>query len=514
MKKKRARLYGRYSSTNQKEESIEQQFDACKAYAEREGYVITGEYADMALTGKEAERRTQFMKMLRDAERGLFDVLLVWKMDRFARNRYDSAIFKKLLKESGVKVISVMEYIPEGAEGILLESMLDGYAEYFSFNLGENVRRGRNKAAKKAKFTGGRIPFGYDVDDEGRFIIDEERAAIVREAFERHSKGETRKAIYESFNARGLVTRDGKPFQRATMDSMFRNPKYIGIYRFNTFDGDEIILEGGCPAIVPREQWDIINRKRENGSPSRKARRGVYPLSGITRCGVCGCAYYGGEVTPRGKKTYTYYSHNRETQAQIDCKGRRYVNQDVLDSAVLNLILSTVLNEELVDEIVKKAMEIQEEEKGDDTALLTSELEQVKTALTNIYSAIEAGLFSAGLQERFENLEDRRKALEDELAKKGVELDKLTPEQIKSFLTSFRDGDLEDVDFQRVLMRQFVRQVILTPDAALVLLNYAPSDDGQLLLAIYDDAKAMSHFANNEKGLAFKITLPPRLNAQ
>lgn len=500
MSKLRARLYGRYSSTNQKDESIEQQFEACRAYAEREGLVVTGEYSDKALTGKEAEKRTDFMRMLRDAEKGLFDILLVWKMDRFARNREDAAVFKGILKRAGVKVVSVMEYIPDGAE-------------YFSFNLAENVRRGKNKAAKKAKFNGGRVPFGYKIDDDGNYLIDEERAPIVREMFERHAKGETRRAIYESLNDRGLVTLHGSPFKRATMDSMFRNEKYTGLYRYKTSDGDEIIIENGCPAIIPRELWEIINKKRIEGSTTAP-RKGKFPLSGVIRCGECGAPFHGGEVTPRGRKTYTYYSHSRETREKCECKGRRYVNQHVMESAIVNLIISTVLNEDLLDAIVAKAMEIQAEQMGDDTALLSSELEKVKTALENIYDAIAQGLFSEGLQARFERLEERRKALEEELQKKGVEIEKLSPDEIKAFLTSFRDGDLEDPDFQNILMRQFVRHIFLLKDSAVVALNYAATDDGQVLLAIYDDAKTLSQITNNAKGLAFTVKLPKRLNTQ
>lgn len=141
-------IYARYSSSGQREESIEGQLRECHEYAQRNGMTIIGEYIDKALTGR-TDKRPDFQRMLRDSEKGVFQVVICWKMDRFARNRYDSAMYKYRLKKNGVRLAYAKESIPEGPEGIILEAVMEGYAEYYSENLSQNVKRGLY-AAKSA----------------------------------------------------------------------------------------------------------------------------------------------------------------------------------------------------------------------------------------------------------------------------------------------------------------------------------------------------------------------------
>ena len=120
-------------------------------------------YIDRAQSAK-TDKRPEFQKMIKDSTKGLFDVVIVWKLDRFARNRYDSAHNKAILRKNGVKVLSATETIAEDATGILLESMLEGYAEYFSAELSEKVIRGMTENALKLKYNGGGIAIGYTID--------------------------------------------------------------------------------------------------------------------------------------------------------------------------------------------------------------------------------------------------------------------------------------------------------------------------------------------------------------
>ena len=131
-------IYARYSSDNQREESIDGQLRECKAFAEKNDIRIIDSYIDRALSAK-TDNRPAFQQMINDSSKGLFDVIIVWKLDRFARNRYDSAHYKNILKKNNVRVISATEAISEGAEGIILESVLEGMAEYYSADLSEKV---------------------------------------------------------------------------------------------------------------------------------------------------------------------------------------------------------------------------------------------------------------------------------------------------------------------------------------------------------------------------------------
>ena len=150
----KAIIYARYSSDNQREESIEGQIRECMEFAERNGITVFGTYIDRALSAK-TDNRPEFQRMIKDSYRKLFDTVLVWKLDRFARNRYDSAYYKNILKKNGVKVISAKENISDGPEGVLLESMLEGWAEYYSVDLSEKIGRGLTGNVLKGKMNGG-----------------------------------------------------------------------------------------------------------------------------------------------------------------------------------------------------------------------------------------------------------------------------------------------------------------------------------------------------------------------
>jgi len=175
-------IYARYSSDNQREESIEGQIRECMEYAEQQGITVFGTYVDRALSAK-TDNRPEFQRMIKDSGKRLFDVILVWKLDRFARNRYDSAYYKNMLKKNGVRVISAKESISEGPEGIILEAMLEGFAEYYSAELAVKVLRGMKENALKCRHNGGTVTFGYTVDEEQRYQIDPVAAPHVTEAF-------------------------------------------------------------------------------------------------------------------------------------------------------------------------------------------------------------------------------------------------------------------------------------------------------------------------------------------
>ena len=153
-------IYARYSTDSQREESIEGQIRECTAYAEKNGFTVVKHYIDRAISAK-TDNRPQFQQMIKDSERGIFDIIIVWKLDRFARNRYDSARYKTQLKRNGVKLVSATEVISAGPEGIILESVLEGYAEYYSADLSEKVVRGMTENALKGIYNGGTIPFGW-----------------------------------------------------------------------------------------------------------------------------------------------------------------------------------------------------------------------------------------------------------------------------------------------------------------------------------------------------------------
>lgn len=184
----KAVIYARYSSDSQREESIEGQPHECTAFAEKNGITVLRHYIDRAFSAK-TDNRPEFQNMIKDSGEKLFDKVIVWKLDRFARYRYDSARYKSTLKKNGVKVVSATEVISDGAEGIILESVLEGYAQYYSADLSEKVIRGMTDNALKCKYNGGTMPIEYVIDDERHFQIDTLTAPFVLDAFKKYDGG-------------------------------------------------------------------------------------------------------------------------------------------------------------------------------------------------------------------------------------------------------------------------------------------------------------------------------------
>ena len=219
-------IYARYSSDNQREESIDGQLRECRAFAEKNDITLLEPYIDRALSAK-TDNRPNFQKMIKDSASKKFDVVIVWKLDRFARNRYDSAHYKSVLRKNGVRVMSATESISEGAEGILLESMLEGMAEYYSAELSEKVVRGLTENALKCKYNGGKIPIGYHIDENQFYQINPITAPAVLEAFQKYANGATMQEITDELNVKGSRTTQGT---KVTLNTVTR--MHMTVFRF------------------------------------------------------------------------------------------------------------------------------------------------------------------------------------------------------------------------------------------------------------------------------------------
>ena len=240
-------IYARYSSDNQREESIEGQIRECTAYAEKNGITIVKHYIDRAISAK-TDNRPEFQQMIKDSDKKLFDIVLVWKLDRFARNRYDSARYKTQLKKNGVKLMSATEIISEGPEGIILESVLEGYAEYYSADLAEKVVRGQTENILKGRCNGGRGTFGYTLDSERKFHIDPLTSPFVLESFKKYNEGSTMKEIRDWLNENGIKNPVGGAFTYNSVEHMLKNRRYIGELKFR-----DVVVPDAIPPIIPLE---------------------------------------------------------------------------------------------------------------------------------------------------------------------------------------------------------------------------------------------------------------------
>lgn len=299
----KAVIYARYSSDNQREESIEGQLRECTAFAEKSGFTVLQHYIDRAFSAK-TDNRPEFQRMIKDSNKKLFDVIIVWKLDRFSRNRYDSARYKAQLKKNGVKVISATESISDGAEGIILESVLEGFAEYYSADLAEKVSRGLTENTIKGIFNGGAMTIGYVIDENRHFQIDPVKAPFVLEAFKMYADGYTKKEVRDYLNNNGFRNSGGNPMTYCSVGAMLKNRRYIGEYRFqNQVNYDAI------PPIVPKDIFERVQKRMEkNKKMSAHFKAGEeYILSSKLVCGHCESYMCGESGTSATGRTYHYY---------------------------------------------------------------------------------------------------------------------------------------------------------------------------------------------------------------
>ena len=285
-------IYARYSSDNQREESIEGQIRECTAYAEKNGITIVKHYIDRAISAK-TDNRPEFQQMIKDSDKKLFDIVLVWKLDRFARNRYDSARYKTQLKKNGVKLMSATEIISEGPEGIILESVLEGYAEYYSADLAEKVVRGQTENILKGRCNGGRGTFGYTLDSERKFHIDPLTSPFVLESFKKYNEGSTMKEIRDWLNENGIKNPVGGAFTYNSVEHMLKNRRYIGELKFR-----DVVVPDAIPPIIPLELFEDVQEKiaKNKKAPARRKAEDDYLLTTKLFCGYCGALMFGESV--------------------------------------------------------------------------------------------------------------------------------------------------------------------------------------------------------------------------
>ena len=348
-------IYARYSSDSQREESIEGQLRECREYAERNNMTIVGTYIDRALSAKTADR-PEFQRMIKDSAKELFEIVLVWKLDRFSRDRYDSAHYKRILKKNGVKVVSVKENISDGPEGIILESMLEGYAEYYSADLSEKVVRGMTDNALKCKFNGGMMPIGYVIDAEQHFQIDPLTAPFVLEAFKRYDGGETISSIMNWLNEQGLTNTRGQKMTFNSVGHILHNRRYIGEFRYR-----DVIVPDGIPAIVPQDLFDRVQEKlaKNKKAPARHKAEDDYLLTTKLFCGYCGAYLCGESGTSRTGKVHHYYKCVSVKKKRTECH-KKPVRKEWIEDLVVSETMKMVMDDKAIEAIVSMLMDLQD----------------------------------------------------------------------------------------------------------------------------------------------------------
>ena len=452
-------IYARYSTDMQREESIEGQVKACTELAEKDGIKIVNIYIDRAMTGKN-DNRPQFQQMIKDGQAGLFDTLYVWKVDRFGRNRYEIILNKQKLKNKKISIRYAKEHIPETKEGIILESMLEGMAEYYSANLSENVSMGMERNAEKCYYNGGNIPLGYRVENK-HFILDEVYAPVIKRIFREYVDGKRATDIANTLQLEGYNN-----YGRMNILRIIKNERYTGKYIY-TLNGEKIIIEDGLPRIISDELFQQAQEERamRKTYPQAGARVVINSFTGKMKCGYCGATV---SITSTKKYGGVGHYHYYRCTNRSSCKEKPYIKRETIDSFIFSFLYSELLTEENIKSLSLKAEELQKQS-SQDTNVKTKQ-KDIEKKINNITTAIENGHFSQSLSDRLKILESELEEIKIKAAtvpQKTI----LKAKDIEVFLYGFLGGNIKDEHFQKKLSRTFVESIEIKKGLAKVTFN-------------------------------------------
>ena len=428
---------------------------------------ILRNYIDRAMSAK-TDNRPEFQNMIKDSSKKLFDVVIVWKLDRFARNRYDSARYKSTLKKNGVKVVSATEVISEGAEGIILESVLEGYAEYYSADLSEKVIRGMTDNALKCKFNGGSIPTGYVIDDEQHFQINPITAPFVLDAYKLYDEGSTMVEIKDWLNEQGVKNTRNAPFTFNSVNTLLKNRRYMGEFKYR-----DVVVPDGIPAIVPNDLFDRVQEKiaKNKKAPARHKAEDDYLLTTKLFCGHCG-AYMCGE-SGTGRNGVHHYYKCVNVKKHKTCK-KKSVKKVWLEEIVVNETMKIVMDDKAIEAITSMVMDVQDRE-NTTLPLYEQQLQEANVGIQNILNAIQQGILTKSTKSRLEELENAKEDLEIKIANENLVKPKLTAEFVTFWLHRFRKLDVAQQSHRKMLIDTFVNAIYLYDDKFALTFNYKDS---------------------------------------
>ena len=452
-------IYARYSSDNQTEQSIEGQLRVCEQYAQNNGYAILRKYIDRAMTGTN-DNRPDFQRMIKDSSNKEFEYIIVYKIDRFSRNKYEIAKNKKILKDNGVKLVSAMENIPDTPEGIILESLLEGMAEYYSAELSQKVKRGMNETRLKGNFTGGKLIYGYKVKDH-KIIVNEKEAKVVRYIFQQYILGSFAKDIVDSLTDKGILNKT-KPFTTSMIYKMLQNEKYFGIFRH----GNEI-FKNIYPKIISKDTYEKVRKLCLKNKYGKRSLEVTYLLRHKLTCGYCGETISGESGTGKGGTKSRYYKcfgrkkHN-------GCK-KTMIRKEPFEKFITDNVVKLLRKPDIMELVIENVLKAQNKVSEDVTLLksLMKERDDAQKALNNVMKAIEAGIINNTTNNRIKELEN---TINDLNARIVIENGKITAEKVSE--EDIRKFYKEALHYeQSTLINYVIKNIKVYNDKIEIILN-------------------------------------------
>ena len=497
MEKIKAVQYARFSSENQRDESIDAQLRANAEYAERNNIQIVKTFVDRARSAT-SDKRPQFQEMIKycESDNTGISMVIVHKLDRFSRDKYDSAMYKQKLKVKGIRVVSVLENLDNSPESLILESVIEGMAQYYSANLAREVAKGQKENALKALHNGGDAPLGYDVAFDKTYLVNEDEAQAVKIIFDMYVNGYSYSNIIDKLNDLGYKTKRGNKFGKNSLHGILSNEKYTGVYVFNKTQRkgvngkrnghkqkseDEIIkVEGGMPQIIDKDVFikaQEMMQKRKKSPGAHKATT-LYLLTGLIRCGECGHAMQGNKRKDKYGNDYISYRCGCRKQKR-DCNNKE-IKRDYLEEFILTELEKHVLNDNAIPVLSNQLNERLKAKSNDNHEMLNNlrnKLEKVNKEIENILTAIMSGIINSMLKDKLDELEQVKlnldlKINELSIESNGVESVNITEEQIRSMFSKFKEFVLtRNLPECKKFISDYVKEVVVYRDHIEVIFN-------------------------------------------
>ncbi len=457
--KEKCVIYARYSSEKQTEQSIEGQIHVCMDYAAKNNLEIIDTYIDRAKTGRN-DNREAFQRMLKDSASHTFSCIHVYALDRFSRNRYDSAIHKATLKKNGIRLISATQPISNSPEGILLESLLEGLAEYYSVELAQKVARGRKESVIKGQYVGGYVPFGYKIENK-KYVINETEAQIVQLIYKLYLSGMSYKEIVDYLRQENVYTHRNKPFASNAVITILKNQTYTGILKCG-----EIINEKAIPPIIDKNTFSEVQLKMSIHTKSCSKSPENFLLTGKIFCAECGENIIGDSGTSRTGKTYYYYCCSNRKRAR-GCKLPK-VSKEKLEDFIYKLAKHQLAMPQFSNILIEKLSKMIAE--NDNTKKIENckkEITSINKKMDNLLEAVQNGFFNEKLKEQNDNLLSQKRELETKISQ--LENDPFigkTTEDIRNYvINKYAKANKE------TLLKTLVNKIILSKDKITIIFN-------------------------------------------
>jgi site-specific DNA recombinase len=505
-------LYARYSSHNQREESIEAQIRACEEYAKRKNLQIIGQYTDSAKSGTTSDRES-FLQMIEDSAKSKFKYLIIHKLDRFSRDKFDAVTFKRRLKMNGVTILSVTENLDNSPESVMLESCLEGMAQYYSLNLSREVMKGMRESAYKCTHLGGIAPLGYDVDPVTRkYILNEEESAIVRTIFEKYASGIGYNQILDYLNGNGFRSKRGRTFGKNSLHDLLKNEKYMGKYIFNKKlekdvsgkrnpqlkpENEWIIIEGGLPAIIDEDTFNRVQPKMSHNK--RKAgffkAKEDYLLSGLLKCGECGSPMYGNShYDGRHRSRYSAYVCSSSANHR-GCHNIR-IRKEQIENFVLDELEEKLFSDTTIHSLCAMLSEYNDRQREETEIALDSAqegLDDVNSKIEKIVRFImESDLSLETVKDEMKQLELKKRSLEARI--REISLTNNTAVLSEGMIVELVNKTKESLTNRNIpecrqFLNAYIEKVVSHRDRVEIFFKIHVSDDGNDTLSQFTSGK-------------------------